>query len=240
MSCTDPLAATRLPHAIAAGAVRAMNAVTRLARTAIRRTVYLPGRDRLRSLTTGVDARFPVRSGNLLGNPVTPTGGRQMGRSLRSALVVAGVAAAVLAINAAPALAASNPDGQIRVKGQGSFVGKHVFNTTGVGQTVKRKVNGGKAAKFEVKAKNSGTQTDDIRLYLSPNVSSCAEVTVKVYLNGVNRTTDMLMGKLVADDVPVGGSTPTYVVKAKTTSAADGTCPIKAYFNTVDDAFTTD
>jgi hypothetical protein len=105
------------------------------------------------------------------------------------------------------------------IKGSKSFVGDNVFNTTGLGQTVKQKVHRGKKFVFTIEVQNDGNNADTFKL----KGSGAKPGFVVRYLNGTtgltNITSQVLAGTFATLPVgPTGVTTIRLVVVVKNTA----------------------
>jgi hypothetical protein len=138
------------------------------------------------------------------------------------------VGATVLSMSAGPAYAGIDPgpgngDARIR-KGNGDYLGKGVYNSTGENQEVFKSLVPGQRYTADVRVKNDGNGPTGITM--EGDVDSNAEQNFKVKFlkqNGKDVTEKVENRELVYKDVAEGASTPRLeiVVKARDT-ANDG------------------
>ena len=146
-------------------------------------------------------------------------------RTLLITLVV-GVLLAGPAVAAGPAGAAApvaRPDGAIRLIDQTAYVGRGVFNTTGVGQTRERRIGERGRGIFVVRVDNEGAATDDFRLSGS---SHSVKFSVQYRVGGVDVSAAVKAGTFVLRDLAPGEARTVTVIVSTRRSVRKGTTKV--------------
>jgi uncharacterized membrane protein len=134
------------------------------------------------------------------------------------------------------------PDAQIKLGSDTSYLGAGIFNTTGTGQTRSTTTARGKSATFDLRFANAGTHSDAIAIhgckstsgftvqYLKGTTDVTATVTAGTYKTGklAAGASQMLKLKVVVSSKAIAGNTDTCAVTASSNAAPTQKDVVKA------------
>lgn len=128
-------------------------------------------------------------------------------------------------------LPAYQPDAQVKLASDTSYLGVGIFNTTGAGQTRTTTTAPGKSATFDLRLVNAGTHSDAIAV---KGCNSLSGLTVKYFKGTTDVTTEVTAGTYKTRTLAAGASRMLKLKIAVSSTATAGkthTCAVTASSN---------